>query len=128
MSVAEASIKRSEQIRSLDYLTTGIKIGSQRIHVDENVLFSRLVAIIQRDESVESYFEHELTAVPTSLFNDTLMRKPAKSQLTKYLTENVELMEPIKEAKHVLDGGALLYKVKWAKKKTYKQTAIQYVT
>ena len=71
------------------------------------------------------YLNYEVT---TSLFKDYAMRKPAKAQLAKSLTSNVQPCEQTKEAMHVLDGGALLHKVTWAKKTTYKDLAIQYAT
>ena len=74
------------------------------------------------------YLNYELTTIPTPLFQDYAMRKPAKAQLAKSLTSNVQPGYQTKETMHVLDGGALLHKVKWAKNMTYKDLAIQYAT
>ena len=56
------------------------------------------------------------------------MRKTAKSQLAKALTNNVQPCEQNIQAKYVIDGGALIHKVKWSKKATYKDIAQQYVS
>ena len=72
------------------------------------------------------YFDYELTAFPTSLFKDNFMCKATKAQLAKSLTDSVNVSERRRQAKHVLDGGALLHKVKWGKM-TYQDIAKQYV-
>ena len=74
------------------------------------------------------YFEYELTTIPTSLFKDNALRKPVKALLAKALTTAVQPSEPKKQAVHVLDGGALIHRIKWLKKATYKAIAKQYVT
>lgn len=127
VSVAEASIKRSEQVRSLDHLYPGIKVDKQKVHINPTLLFSRLIAIAQREEDIDVYFDYELTAFPTSLFKDNAMRTSAKAQLAKVLTDPVQPSERSVQAIYVLDGGALLHRVKWAKKATYKDIAQQYV-
>ena len=55
------------------------------------------------------------------------MRKSQKSLLAKALQDGVQPNVGNAEAKYVLDGGALLHRVKWQKKTTYKEIAIQYV-
>ena len=54
-------------------------------------------------------------------------RKTQKSQLAKTIASGVELAERDVRIDHVIDGGALLHKVKWAKKATYKNIVMQYV-
>ena len=57
-------------------------------------------------------FEHELTPIPTSRFQDALIRKPSKSSLAYLLTKDANISPPTESTFYVLDGGALLYKVK----------------
>ena len=64
------------------------------------------------------YFDYELSSVPTSLFKDGFMRKGVKSQLANFFTSSVNGCEYQRQAKHVLDGGALLHRVKWERKAT----------
>ena len=92
------------------------------------ILFTRLIAIVQREDDMRGYFEYELTTIPTSLFKDNAMRKTAKAQLANALTKNVseQHSDGVIHAKYVIYGGALIHRLKWAKK-TYKNIAIQYV-
>ena len=126
--VVEASIKRSDQIKPLADLKPGIQVDKQKLNINPTTLFSRLIAIVQREEDMSPYFDYELTAFPTSLFKDNFMRKAAKAQLAKSLTDSVNSSVHRRQAKHVLDGGALLHRVKWGKKMTYQDIAEQYVS
>ncbi len=127
VSVTEATIKRSRQIKSLDRLYPGVQINKKKIHIDPNILFYRLIAILQREEDMTPFFYYELTTTPTSLFKDNIMRKTNKAQLATALKQGVKPCEHDDRAFYVLDGGALLHRVKWGKKATYKDIVIQYV-
>ena len=83
VSVVEASLKRSEQVKSLDHLYPGIQDDRQKVHNNPTLLFARLTAIVQREEDITPYFDYELTPMPKSLFKDYAMRKTVKSQLAK---------------------------------------------
>ena len=80
----------------------------------------------QGDDDVSQSFQYEMSAYPISLFKDGYMRKPVKSKLRKALIDD-KVNEAKGEWVFVLDGGALLHKVRWAKGATYKQLAEQYV-
>ena len=69
INVTEASIKKSNHIKPLVDLKPGIYV--EKLNIKPSILFSRLIAIVQRKESicVSPNFEHELTTFPTSLFN-----------------------------------------------------------
>ena len=127
MTVLEASIRRSEQVQSLHHLYPAFKVDKKKVHINPTLLFTRVVAIVQREEDMTPYFDYELTTVPTSLFKDNTMRKPAKAQLAKALTDSLQPSERNMQAVHVLDGGALLHRVRWAKNAIYKDVAKQYV-
>jgi hypothetical protein len=47
MSAVETSIKRNDQVRSLDHLHPGIKVDKQKINIHRNHLVYRLIAIAQ---------------------------------------------------------------------------------
>ena len=128
ISVTEGSNKRSQQVRSLNHLLPGLKVDKKQVYINPTILFSRLIAIIQREEEISPYFDYELTVIPTSLFKDNTMRKTPKSQLAKAVANNVQPCEHNVQATHVIDGGALIHKVKWPKKATYKDIAQQYVS
>ncbi len=64
------------------------------------------------------FFNHELTIIPTSLFKDNGLRKTDNAQLARGLKNGVESSALSLRAKYVLDGGALIHRVKWAKRGT----------
>ena len=62
------------------------------------------------------YFNYELTAIPTFLFKDYAVHKTATAQLTKVLMSNAQQSECNTQLHYVLDGGALIHRVKWQKR------------
>ena len=90
-----------------------VKVDDKKvINIKPTALFLRLIAIAQRTPNIEDYFHYELTAYPISLFKDGLMRKPNKALFRNaLLTEKADVQE---NSEHVLDGGALLHKVRWS--------------
>ena len=56
------------------------------------------------------------------------MRKTAKAQLAKVLMSNVQPSQRNTQIHHVLDGGALVHRVKWLKGATYREIARSYVS
>ena len=109
VSVVDASIKRNDQVRSLDHLLPGIQVDKKKIHINPTLLFSRLIAIVQREEDMVPFFCYELTTVPTSLFKNNALRKNDKAQLARNLKNDVEPSARSIRAEYVLDGGALLH-------------------
>ena len=83
------------------------------------LLFTRLVAVAQREkEDVEEFFSFELTQEPMSLFKKGLMRKPDKPALRRAVMkeEKVGKRDQLpNDACFVIDGGALLHRVRWIK-------------
>ena len=98
-------------------MTKSSDIKSDKRIVDSEVLFRRLLIVSkQREVSLEKVLEHELTAVPPSLFHDDItMRKTVKSDLAKMLEatcpEIAELNADSMTA-YVIDGRALLQGMK----------------
>jgi len=99
------------QIKSLDHLYPGIQIDKDKVHINPTLLFSQLIAIVQREEAMVPYFDYELTAIPTSLFKDYAMCKTAKAQLAKALMGNVQPSKCNTQLNYVLDGGTLIHRV-----------------
>ena len=82
----------------------------------------RLVAAAQREKNLESYFEYELAAEPTSLFKNGMLRKAAKSKLKNIIIKDTYPIQNIpKDTNFVIDGGVLLYQIKWKKIKHLKK-------
>ena len=71
-----ASIKRSEQAVTLNSLKPTLSNGDDRVVTDPLILFSRLIVLMQRYDDASSFFEYELSVIPTCLFKDNIMRKP----------------------------------------------------
>lgn len=74
------------------------------------------------------YFHYEFLAIPSSLFTHYTMPKTVKAQLSRALTNVVQLSEQSRQVMFFLDCGALLHRVKRFKKKTYQSKANQYVS
>ena len=109
---SNSSIKRKEQIESLEELKVGVKLDKETIFVDPSVLFSILLLKIERELRMIEYFRYELTPVPTSLFEDGMMRKSVRSILMKVVTKNVPSDASYVSPVYILDDGALLRKIK----------------
>ena len=122
----EVSFKRSDCIKTLASLQTRLVIQDTNVQIDPYGLFTRLIAVVERSNTVEECFEFELTVEPTSLFKDSFMRKPNKSDLAKFITYEVEYLDNLPQSKIVIDGGALLHRVKWKKSSTYSEIFVQY--
>ena len=119
--------KRRDQIKTLELVQIGVEINKEKIHVDAMFLFLRLLALIEREEEIREYFWFELTAFPTSLYKNGMMRKANKSKLAKSLKKNVfSNSYQVDQSFNVLDGGALLHKVKWLPNTSYQYILNQY--
>ena len=104
-----------------------MEIDKEKIHVDLMLLFSRLLVLIERGENIRKYFRFERTAFPTSLFKNGMMQKANKSKLVKALKKNVSSNSyQADQSFHVLDGGALLHKVKWLPNTSCQSVLNQY--
>ena len=78
LNAVEASIKRSDHIKSLADLKPGIQVDKLKPTINPTILFYRLIAIVQREEDMSPYFDY-------------FMRKAAKAQLAKSLTDSVNV-------------------------------------
>ena len=130
ISLADASVKRKNQIKPLDTFRNTVKINEVQVYVNATVLFTRLAAVAKREDDEEKYFDYELTTEPMSLFKNGLMRKPDKPALRKALLkeEDVTSIDEIKdECLFVVDGGALLHRVCWIKGMSFSEIGKLYV-
>ena len=84
----------------------------------------RSVAVAQREKDIEDFFSFELTQEPMSLFNKGLMRKPDKPSLWRALMKEEKAIgrdQIPSDAVFVIDGGALLHRVRWIKDVTFHE-------
>ena len=97
------------------------------IHIDPMVLFARLMLVLQREANPAPYFSYELSPIPTALFKDGLMRKANKALLRKALISKIPSRHAnVLATDYVLDGGALLHRVRWLPNSTYNDIISQY--
>ena len=68
-------------MKTLAHLHTSIKIANEEVCIDPMTLFSRLIALMMRENDVAPYFEYELSPYPASLFKNGVMRDTTKSKL-----------------------------------------------
>ena len=129
ISSAECSFTPKDQISKLQSLHSKVRVGKEEVTIDPLTLFLRSTCAIERklETSMEKYFEYELTPYPTSLFKDGLMQL----SLSKYLLKN-HLLKPCTprdrpEGESIVDGGALLWSVKWSKQKKFQSIAQRYL-
>ena len=59
-----ASIKRKDHVKTLESRFPGIKIDNNTVHIDPLILFSRLIAVLQREDDVITKFSYELAPEP----------------------------------------------------------------
>ena len=121
-------VKRKDLAKPLSAL---VDIGSKKddcVRVDNLEIFIRLIiAIGNRVDSIESLFQLELTKTPASLFKGYSMRKTQKSALLKVLLPDVvRLRNANSFATTVVDGGALLHRLRWTKDTTFSRVAASY--
>ena len=102
--------------------------------IDPQLLFQRLVIIAKdnADCDLDNLFKHELSALPTSLFDEHgLLREANKAQLADTLASFVKVDESAQSVKepmyHVLDGGSLIHRLPWKKGDTYEDICDMYV-
>ena len=125
--IEDATIKRNDRVITLDSLRPGIKNDMKTVHIDPTILFTRLTAIAQTEEEACQQFYYELTPEPTALFKDGLMQKSCKAVLRDHLLGMTTPEQSVDAPTCVIDGGALLHKVKWFPKSTYGNIADLYL-
>ncbi|XP_065672431.1 uncharacterized protein LOC136090184 [Hydra vulgaris] len=124
----QVSIKRSKQVKTFAKLMPSVKVNSDAVHVDPNVLFKRLIMLIERVEDLTDCFKYELAPEPTPFFKDGLMRKANKAELGRELIKDSTILTENNDTNYILDGGALLHRVFWSLPATYSDIIEQYCT
>ena len=124
VAVTNAKISRKDQLLPLKSLSNSIKVEGKAVSINPTLLFTRLSAIVQREEeNVENYFSFEMTHEPMALFKEGYMRKPDKPALRKVLmpdNDDTKITQLNPSAIYTIDGGALLHRVRWVKDATLR--------
>ena len=92
---SEISFKKKDCDTTLLHLQKGITLDNKKLHFNSSVLFSRLVALRERENDIKSCFQYELAAEPTSLFKDRMMHKCNKSDLINIITKNTKTLKEL---------------------------------
>ena len=109
----EFKFKRSNQVISTK---SSVKIDVEKIQVDPQLLFQRLIIASKSLDDMEAMFQHELCSYPTALFDSSLMLlQPQKPVLADAIWAKLPFdpAGPAGEVQYVLDGGALLHRIPW---------------
>ena len=121
------------KVKALSSLRKIPMVNEKKIHIDSLKLFNRLIIFAQRDMTVETTLQYELTPFPLSLFNnkDQKMNKANKADFSK--TSLKALTDPLDLTNQpcctlVIDGGWLLYMVKWEQHQTWQEIANSYLS
>ena len=128
ITFSEVVLRKVDQVKMLADIKSRGKENDKKLSIDCSILFSRLLVIMQRSSEIEPYFQYELTAEPTSLFQNRCLRKSDKSALARELKKTTGKEINTEEPKtYIIDGGCLLHKVKWLQNVAYSTIAQQYV-
>ena len=127
-----SSMVVKSKVQALSSLRKLPMVSERTIHIDSMKLFNRLIIVAQRDMTVELSLKYELTPFPLSLFSskDHTMNKPNKADLSKKsLKALVDSLDLINEpcCTLVVDGGWLLYMVKWEQNEIWQEIANRYL-
>ena len=103
----------SGEMKTMETMKNGIKVGDAMIH-DMEALFIRLLIVGQnRKISLVSVFEYGLCAVPSSKIDEFgFIRKGNKANIVKKLA--IISTEPCPPDEVIVDGGQLLYHIAWS--------------
>ena len=130
-NISTASIKRKDMIKPLQSLIEeDNKSKDDTAGIDPTVMFTRMIVVAEREDSLQPFFEYELTTEPMSLFKEGMMRKPDKPSLRKALipdSASVSLDKIEKQVTSIIDGGALLHRVSWKKGSKFSDVGRSYV-
>ena len=116
VKMEEASTKGIDKVQNFEDLIPTTKIDAAYLYIDWTILFSSLTALAKFKENIVDNFSYKFIPKPTSLFKHRLIRKPNKATLRNHLATKKKAIVPIEFDVCVVDGGALLRKVKWPKR------------
>jgi len=110
---------------------SSVKIDEDQIKIDPQLLFQRLVTIVQSSDDLKSAFKCELCSYPSARFDSSLLLREAdKPAFADAIWNLCKLDVPAEisnnSIKYALDGGALLQRIPWSCGSTYRDICHQY--
>lgn len=123
----EIKLSKKDKVISLHGVNSKLKIGNNTIPVDPLLLFQRICVMKKSDEELEFYLKFELAPYPLSLFDEVGMRKTAKASLYP-LFHSIDISLDKNNSQYIIDGGMLLYRVKWPSSCTFQRVFQEYIS
>ena len=127
------SFSRKDRVKTVASASS-VKVAQDQT-IDPALLFQRLLIVAQTgDVELTTVLDHELCPFPPSLFEaKNVLRKADKPQLATAITkftssssdDSVVNEIPVTD-RYVLDGGSLLFRLKWKEGDTYDDIAKSY--
>ena len=105
-------------------LSTSVTVEQERVYVDPQLLFQRLLTVARATENdLMEAFRHELCSFPPSLFESNGLlhpaNKPVLADAVWTLVHN-EILVPQGNVQFVLDVRALLQGLPWLRRRTFE--------
>ena len=118
-NATEVSFRKKDEVRITGMKQT-LTIEGESVKVDPQLLFQRLISIMQQRaeiEDISQLLKYELATHPSALFDENgLMREATKAQLSEALAAFAINCIPSDSEYHVIDGGLLLHIIPWKKR------------
>ena len=113
--VTEFAFNRSNQAVTLA-TKSSVKFDGEKIQVDPQLLFQRLIVALKSLDDMEAIFKLELCSYPPALFDSSLMllqpHKPALADAI-WAMESSDVTAPQGELQFLLDDVALIHRINW---------------
>ena len=131
-NILEYAFKRRDQVVTLA-TNTAVKTSNKTVLIDPQLLFQRLVTAGSSQDNLNEVFKYELCSYPPSLFLTTdVMLTADKASLANAMWKQLpdscqgsQVPEDIQQ--YVLDGGALLHRLRWNIGDTYDDICKKYI-
>ena len=130
-SVAEYKFSQKNQVKTLASAVHVKTASGERIEMDPQRLYQRLLITGINDISLPDLFKYELCSFPPSLFDKHMcMRTGDKAELIHHLLKLVPSITTLDNIdmnlQFVIDGGGLLHKFSWPKHSSYAEICAMY--
>lgn len=79
--LTDITLCRNDKVKTTGAKEKMVKVRGQHIDVNATLLFTRITCVLSNSSEMRSFVAYELAPHPPSLFQDGVMRKPAKSSL-----------------------------------------------
>ena len=120
-SAISYTFKRKEQAVTLA-TKSSIRVEGERVQVDPQLLFQRLVIACMNSDDLGEIFKHEICSYLAALFETPFtLRAPQKATLADTVWAQLSA-----DGKSGPTGGALLHRVSWPQQVTYQEVGRLY--